>query len=549
MEYLYLKEDIVMRKGLAVFLLLCLVLTTVAPLTMAEEKKFSYMDDTSPITFDLFIDYDWYSVDTWGKDEISNEITRLTGVSFNVHKSSDLAELGVLIAADELPDIIFTANLVQRFEDSDICYPWDELIEQYAPNFYETAEVGEIERLNNTADDGHIYTFKTHFHYWKSPLDYPSWGDAGLFVREDILQKLGKTSTDIKSLEDLMLVFDEVNEKKAELGIDVIYNPHPTWSNAIGAYMGCKTRNWVDENNNAFTPWSDPTYQEYFVYMNELFTKGYLYKDAYAVNPENFFTLNRSGTVFAVTYNTGVAGETNKIFFENGMEDKEFTSMLDLTWKGEHCRKTYDSGIGWSSTFISRNCKDPARAIKLMEFLKSPEGDALTQWGIEGKHYTKDAEGHVIRTQYYYDKIKEDPTSLGIGPWYLQGSGLGEGTVIASSLVQTNATEQQLAWAKPAYDLLSYLKTTYRSVPYWYFARVAADTDEYTIQTKLQTYWRNQSVAIITAPDAETSAKLYAETMKYMEDNGLKELEAAMTANYLKKLPLYADYIAANPVD
>lgn len=538
-----------MKKSLSVLLLLCLALTAVAPLAVAEEKKFAYMEDTSPITMDLFIDYDWYTVDTWGKDEISNEITRLTGISFNVHKSSDLSELGVLLAADELPDIMFTANLIQRFEDADVCYPWDELIPQYAPNFYENAEVGEIEKLNNTAADGHIYTFKTHFHYWKSPLDFPSYGDSGLYVREDIMKKLGKTASDIKSLEDLMAVFDEVNAKKAELGIDVIYNPHPTWHNAIAEYMGCKVRSWVDADGNARTFWSDPTYREFFAYMNELYTKGYLYKDAYAVNPENFFTLNRSGSVFAVTYNTGVATETNKIFFESGMEDKEFTSLLELTWKGEHRRKTYDSGIGWSSCYISKNCKYPDRAIRLMEFLKSPEGDALTQWGIEGKHYTKDEEGRVIRTQYYYDKIKEDPTSLGIGPWYLQGSGLGEGTSIASMMVQTNATAQQLAWSKPQYELLAYLKTTYRSVPYWYFARVSSDSDEYTIQTKLNTYWRTKTVEVITAPDAAASAAAYDEMMQYMKDNGLEQLESAMTANYEEKLPLYADFIAENPVD
>ena len=52
--------------------------------------------------------------------------------------------------------------------------------------------VGETEVLAKFSD-GHIYTFKTHFHYWEDPLDYPSYGDSGLYVREDILQKLGMT--------------------------------------------------------------------------------------------------------------------------------------------------------------------------------------------------------------------------------------------------------------------------------------------------------------------------------------------------------------------
>ncbi len=454
-----------------------------------------------------------------------------------------------MLAADDLPNIIFTSYLVQRFEDSDVCYPWDELIEQYCPNFYENAKVGELEILNNTAADGHIYTFKTHFHYWKDPLDFPSYGDNGLYVREDILRKLGMTWTDIDSLEKLVEVFELVNEKKEELGIDVIYNPHPTWGNAMAEYMGVNLRTFVDADDKAHVTYSDPTWKEFLMFANELYRKGYLYKDAYAVNPENFFSLNRSGTVFAASYNTGLATETNKIFFENGMEDKEFISLLNLTWKGADRRKTYDSSVGWASCFIARTCENPERAIKMMEFFKSPQGDALTQWGVEGVHYNRDEEGHVIYTQYFYDKNAEDPTALGIGPWYLQGSGLGEGTKIASMMVQTNATEQQLAWSKPQYDLLNYLKGTYRSVPYWYFARVASDTDEYTIQTKLLAYWNQQSTAIIMAETAEEAEAMYDEMMEYMRANGLEELETAMTANYLERLPLYADYIAANPID
>lgn len=540
-----------MKKVFALILALCLAFSCAALAeagSMVDFSNLSFNDDTSPIEFSLCLDWDWYSVDTWGKDEVSQYITDLTGVSFDAQKFSDHSELSVLLAADDLPDIIFTSYLVQRFEDYDVCYAWDELIEQYCPNFYENAHVGELEILNNTTADGHIYTFKTHFHYWKDPLDFPSYGDSGLYVREDILQKLGMTADDIDSIEKLAEVYEMVDAKKEELGIDVIYNPHPTWGNAINEYMGTHTTTWVDADNNAHTTYSDPNWKEFLLFANELYRKGYLYKDAYAVNPENFFSLNRSGTVFSASYNTGLATETNQIFFENGMEDKEFTSLKRLTWKGEDRRRTYDAGIGWASCFISRNCDNPERAIKLMEFFKSPQGDALTQWGVEGVHYNRDEEGHVIRTQYYYDKIAEDPTSLGIGPWYLQGSGLGEGTVIASMMVQTNATEQQLAWSKPQYELLNYLKSTYRSVPYWYFARVASDTDEYTIQTKLDTYWKTTTTAIQLCEDADQAAQMYDDMMDYMHANGLDQLEAAMTENYNEHLPLYADFIAAHPL-
>ena len=84
-------------------------------------ENLSWEKDTSPVTFSAYIDYDWYAVDTWGEDEVSKEITRLTGVSLEVTKGSDRAVLSTHLAAQELSDIVFTDNLPQRFEDPDVC--------------------------------------------------------------------------------------------------------------------------------------------------------------------------------------------------------------------------------------------------------------------------------------------------------------------------------------------------------------------------------------------------------------------------------------------
>ena len=55
-----------------------------------------------------YIDFDWYAYDTWGNDDVSQLITEETGVTLDVTKSSDLNQLQVLLAAGELPDLIFT---------------------------------------------------------------------------------------------------------------------------------------------------------------------------------------------------------------------------------------------------------------------------------------------------------------------------------------------------------------------------------------------------------------------------------------------------------
>ena len=45
------------------------------------------------------------------------------------------------------------------------------------------------------------------------------------------------------------------------------------------------------------------------------------------------------------------------------------------------------SGInGWTVTMISKNCRYPDKAIRLMSFMMSEEGQKLLSLGIEGEH-------------------------------------------------------------------------------------------------------------------------------------------------------------------
>ena len=52
------------------------------------------------------------------------------------------------------------------------------------------------------------------------------------------------------------------------------------------------------------------------------------------------------------------------------------------------------SGItGWMQSYITKNCKDPAKAIQIFTYLLSEEGQILTTYGIEGETYKINEEG------------------------------------------------------------------------------------------------------------------------------------------------------------
>ena len=57
------------------------------------------------------------------------------------------------------------------------------------------------------------------------------------------------------------------------------------------------------------------------------------------------------------------------------------------------------SGLnGWTITLISKNCRDPERAIRFLSFLMSEEGQKLIALGVEGEHYRME-DGRAVLTE------------------------------------------------------------------------------------------------------------------------------------------------------
>ncbi len=524
--------------------------------TPATWENLSWEKDTSPVTFSCYIDYDWYQVDTWGEDEVSKEITRLTGVSLEVTKGSDRAVLSTHLAAQELSDIVFTDNLPQRFEDPDVCFRWDELAAEHCPEFLDLVDPLEI--INNTAADGHIYTLKTHY---KDEADYADENAIGNFTnativyRADIAEKLG-IATPFKTVEDLEKAFYTVKDKASDVGVQIVFNIHPSWTEILSYWMGCPQNDaqWDEESKSIKLRFRDEKWLEYYKLLNKWYREGILAKDYLGVRPEDFFARDESNVTFASSYNWGRMGALNQKLRENnagGKYDdlsKPVWQLIEggLTYKGVDGLQevSYDYGAGWSSCFISSNCENPGRAICYMEFLKSPQGDRLAQWGIEGVHYNL-VDGLPILTEEFNSRPADQraATYTGRGPWYFQGSDRNEGIPTGPASVK-NAIDE---WA--AYDAQCDVndrtikkEACYKDKnPAMSFARVESDDDEMTMYTKIKDEWNKAYAAMITAESEAACEQRWNEFQDYMMNNGLEAVEAKMTERYVQNLKRYQE--------
>ena len=328
----------------------------------------------------------------------------------------------------------------------------------------------------------------------------------------------------------------------------MVYNPHPSWTYIIQQWMGCKGTDWDAENKKIDLGYRNEQQLKYYKLMNKWYRDGILTQDYLGVRPEDFFSRNESTQVFAAAYNAGYAYVIDKAWRDTevgGKFDDLSKPFMDqiighLTYEGKEQIFMSDYGTGWASCFISTNCENPGRAINFMEFLKSPQGDSLTQWGIEGRHYEL-VDGKVKRTETYYELVEQE-ADLAIGPWYLQGSGWAEGVSWASGALNAVDEYEKYGAEKGNQNRLINKNTAYKAKnPAMGFARIESDDDESPMYTKIKDQWSKTTALMITAESEAQVEQYWTEIQNYITEAGLDAVEAKMTERYLKNLKVYQD--------
>lgn len=491
-----------------------------------ETADLSWKKDTSPITMSCYIDFTWYPLDKWGEDDVSKEITKRTGVTLDVTKASNPQQLQTMVAGGDLPDIVFGAGL-KTFERSDVSYAFDELMKEHCPEFLDI--IDPIEIANNTVSDGHFYTLKTHWktkEQWDDPRCIPSVGDVGTFIREDIYEELGKPS--LETVDDFEKLLLQVKEKYPKM---IPWLMRPQYGESVMEWFGLAMGVPVKYENRIINGITHPEFKEYYKFMNRMFREGLFSEESFAYQFEQYKQIRNSGDVFCFTDDTLRGDEVNKFFDDNGIKGHYVPIMKPLTVDGEKKYKPVDRGIGWADCFITKNAKDPRRAILYMEFLKSPEGDQLTQWGIEGKHYTLDKDGMIVRPEGYENW---DVKQTGIFPWYFMGSGFAEAVKYYSDKANNPKYSQYV-------DLLVEIKKHYERDPALYFCNPEPETEESELAAEVKETTTNAHVQIITAPSEVEAMERYEKLISDMKEHGNDELEEFYNEQYEKAKKRYED--------
>lgn len=376
-----------------------------------------------PIEFSLFVDMTWFWFDKWGTEPVSQKITETTGVSFDVTRASDGQQLALLIAADDLPDIVYTDSNARAalLGDPNVCWSYNELVEQTGVDIHAT----ESEIANNTRSDGNYYALLNAYTSQEA-IDEGntllSGGTPSIAYRTDIYKEIG--SPKLESLDDLENALLASKEKYPN--VVPLLNGDGGYLHYFSQQLGLKgNRDGVgyDKDGNPCYWLGMEKVDEYYKLLNRFAREGLLSPEAMTYNHDKFCEVRNAGNSFMQVRATDEAQASNSAAIQAG---------TDYRWKllthelNEDALVSPNTGIGWAGTYITKKNKDPQRAIKFMSWARSEDGRKLCSWGIQGKDWDYNENGETVTTPEYQEaissgKLRQD--DFGIGVWIFGDQG------------------------------------------------------------------------------------------------------------------------------
>lgn len=468
--------------------------------------------DEATDTLDVFINMSWYPNDSF-TGIIPDLIKEETGVDLNVTIATDSNQLGVMIGSGELPDLVFTDTELDRLSNPNVCYSYTELENDYGASFAEAREEAK-NVCKSFSSDGDYYTLLNNYNTneeWAN-LQLGAPGQPCLLYRKDLLDAIGVSIDDIKSMDDFMDVLAKCKEAYPDM---TPYGLGGFWKFQIleslfGAYQGA----YDPETGDYYYEASAPGYKEAMAVANKMAREGYVTAEAYANENE--------ADGHQAAYNNGCVFYTWYLSYTNLSQLQTETAKINPDAEWALVPKFTDAApsgksIGWAGAFVPRNCQNPEAAGRLLTYLHSVKGRESSLWGREGTDWTVDENG----VPTFSDE-------------YLQARANGEMNTTYNTLFYFGSTaidELYMNYAGLDQDFLDVVSTYgkgYQNYPEVGAAKPASSTDEGVIYTKMEELRKTYEAKVIFTSSDEEFEAAYQEYQDALEKTGLSDYNAYM---------------------
>ncbi|RKJ19234.1 extracellular solute-binding protein [bacterium D16-50] len=296
-------------------------------------------------------------------------------------------------------DLIYTANWAEygKLASSGAFVPLDNLLDKVSPGVREL--LGE-DVLNQCRVGGELYTI---------PCNYMEYTCNGILYREDLRKKYDLPVPD--SLENMEAYLAGIKEKEpdqpllTEVAAQVLNFKYP-WVTFAGLPYGLSINHDTPVQIDDY--WFSDDFVDDMKLMKKWADMGFWSRSILGNDNESQDGAFENG--LAVMYVSGYNPS-------KAMSVKETLAKSHPDWEAEFIAFGQTNGVIYpanmqtNGTAIAKDCKNPERAMKVVELLLTdPELNALVMYGVEGVHYELDEKG-------VYHNLSERFTYEGMNTW------------------------------------------------------------------------------------------------------------------------------------
>ena len=326
-------------------------------------------------------------------------------LNFSKAKTDDQSQINLMLASDDLPDIICVQSSTSVFPalcESGKVMDLLSLVENYAPELY--GILGEHYWKFYKSDTGinNFFGMDAITPKLLEKLCMFHSGAGGLLVREDLWNAMGGDGIDITTPEKLKAHIINVREKYPDIKPILIHPTRtltltsiqtgglPLYQHAFGIEGYYET-----PDGRVICAYNHPEYANFICWLNGMYREGLYTREDMARTGESRASMIGQADLY--------------MYFDSEIGATAYppTGHPDTMWTAAPVFKTSrmstSPGLFWCATFISSKCKDPEAAIKLMSYCASEEGDRLNYWGQEGIDWEWGANGAPLNTKNYID--------------------------------------------------------------------------------------------------------------------------------------------------
>lgn len=367
-------------------------------------------------------------------DPVAKEIEKLTGVRMSLTAANAISDMNAKIAAqiasNDLADITYfqSNDLMQNAVTANILLPMDDLIKQYGQDLQKNVPLMlNYSKTNQSVGKSGIPDGKT---YVLGGLPVGPYGVAGgdsyaiPWVRWDLYKKLGYPSVDsvddyIPLMKKLVALEPKTPDGKktyaagAFLG-DTLWNADAIlWATIPFEYgITCNTfANNVDMLSNDFLDFLGDPNSKYMVaakFWNQIYREGMLDPESFTMKKDNYIEKVTQGR-YPFTFMGQYAIDYNAKAAARGEKEKYFVMLPPpKDTKAVWVVLNQPVGTPTNGVAISKNCKYPEKAMKLLNFFGSKEGMMLVTNGIKGQTWDI-VDGKPATLPGEFDKHAKDP--------------------------------------------------------------------------------------------------------------------------------------------